>query len=293
MKYELPPDNRNRPDEELLADLNRVAAELSQPTVLRGAYEKHGRFAPGTLINRFGSWNEALRKAGLGITKRQAIPDAELLQDLLRVAGELGGQSLTQRFYDVHGSFSHDAFVRSFGGWREALTAAKLDASHIPDAPDAEELFRNLASVWERLGCAPRKDDMRKPLSHYSAAPYLRLCGSWRRTLKAFVAASNEGSPDLTVQSSGGSAPAVRVPGPARKRTPRNPGWRLRFLVMRRDNFRCRICGAVQNAHLDVRLDIDHILAWDSGGETVMDNLQTLCNRCNGGKSNLPMGRGV
>jgi 5-methylcytosine-specific restriction endonuclease McrA len=49
----------------------------------------------------------------------------------------------------------------------------------------------------------------------------------------------------------------------------------------------------VQNAQQDVRLDIDHILAWDSGGETVMENLQTLCNRCNGGKSNLPMGSDV
>ncbi len=62
---------------------------------------------------------------------------------------------------------------------------------------------------------------------------------------------------------------------------------------MRRDNFRCRICGAVQSAQQDVRLDLDHILAWDSGGETVMENLQTLCNRCNGGKSNLPMGSDV
>ena len=36
-------------------------------------------------------------------------------------------------------------------------------------------------------------------------------------------------------------------------------------------------------------MEIDHIVPWADGGETVMENLQLLCERCNGGKSNLPM----
>lgn len=289
MKYELPPDNRNCSDEELLTDIKSVAAKLGQSTVTRDVYAKHGRFAPGTLINRFNSWNEALRKADLSISKRQAIPCAELLVDLLRVAAEVENQPLTQHLYDMRGSFSHDAFVRSFESWREALIAAKLNPAHIPEAADFEDLFKNLASAWERLGCPPKKSDMRKPLSRYSAGPYLRLYGSWRRTLEAFVTASNEGTLDSAVSIVGETDSLFLVQSPPKKRTPRNPGWRLRFLVMRADNFRCRICGSVQNPQQDVRLDIDHILAWDSGGETEMANLQTLCNRCNGGKSNLLM----
>ncbi|MCW5775769.1 MAG: HNH endonuclease [Phycisphaeraceae bacterium] len=31
-------------------------------------------------------------------------------------------------------------------------------------------------------------------------------------------------------------------------------------------------------------LHVDHILAWSNGGETVLANLQTLCDRCNLGK---------
>jgi hypothetical protein len=30
-------------------------------------------------------------------------------------------------------------------------------------------------------------------------------------------------------------------------------------------------------------------VAWDAGGETEMGNLQTLCEPCNGGKTNLPL----
>ena len=34
-----------------------------------------------------------------------------------------------------------------------------------------------------------------------------------------------------------------------------------------------------------VELHVDHIFPWSKGGETVLENLQTLCSRCNGGKS--------
>lgn len=289
MKYELPPDNRNRPDEELLADLRRVASELSQSTVRRDEYEKHGRFAPGTLVGRFGAWNEALKKAGLSVTKRQAIPLAELIGDLRHVADQLNSASPTQSAYDTSGHFSHDVFVRAFGSWREALMAAKLDPTHVRETADAESLFGNLASVWERLGSPPKKSEMRKPLSNYSPGPYVRLYGSWRRALEAFVAATNDAPEESATQTLDEPARVIRGVDRPKKRTPRQPGWRLRFLVMRGDDFRCRLCGAVQNAQHDIRLDIDHILPWDAGGETVMENLQTLCNRCNGGKSNLPM----
>ena len=36
-----------------------------------------------------------------------------------------------------------------------------------------------------------------------------------------------------------------------------------------------------------VELKVDHVVPWSDGGETVLDNLQLLCQKCNGGKSNL------
>jgi 5-methylcytosine-specific restriction endonuclease McrA len=35
-----------------------------------------------------------------------------------------------------------------------------------------------------------------------------------------------------------------------------------------------------------VQLHVDHIKPWSLGGETVAENLQTLCDQCNAGKSN-------
>lgn len=58
----------------------------------------------------------------------------------------------------------------------------------------------------------------------------------------------------------------------------------LRYDVLKRDCFKCQICGAT--AADGVRLHVDHIIPVSKGGMTKIDNLRTLCDRCNLGKSN-------
>ena len=56
----------------------------------------------------------------------------------------------------------------------------------------------------------------------------------------------------------------------------------LRYDIMKRDGFRCQLCGATASA--GVTLHIDHIVPVSKGGKTVPSNLRTLCSRCNMGK---------
>ena len=58
----------------------------------------------------------------------------------------------------------------------------------------------------------------------------------------------------------------------------------IRYNVLKRDNYSCQICGAT--AKDGAKLHVDHIIPVSKGGKTVMNNLQTLCERCNIGKSN-------
>ncbi|MBR5903681.1 MAG: HNH endonuclease, partial [Clostridia bacterium] len=62
---------------------------------------------------------------------------------------------------------------------------------------------------------------------------------------------------------------------------------KLRYQVLKRDNFKCCACGASPAKDPSVELHIDHIVPWSKGGETVIDNLQTLCSKCNLGKSDI------
>ena len=58
---------------------------------------------------------------------------------------------------------------------------------------------------------------------------------------------------------------------------------RIRYEVLRRDSYRCQLCGATAQDGTTV-LEVDHIIPKALGGDDLAGNLQTLCRDCNRGK---------
>ena len=66
--------------------------------------------------------------------------------------------------------------------------------------------------------------------------------------------------------------------------TPREPFSKSRrFAIMKRDGYRCQLCGKSQED--GAKLHIDHRIALAKGGSNEDENLWTLCLECNLGKS--------
>jgi hypothetical protein len=59
---------------------------------------------------------------------------------------------------------------------------------------------------------------------------------------------------------------------------------RTRFFILKRDGYRCQICGADAKTDTSVQLHIDHKTAVAKGGSSDISNLWVLCSRCNLGK---------
>lgn len=59
---------------------------------------------------------------------------------------------------------------------------------------------------------------------------------------------------------------------------------KLREFIKNRDNFTCCNCGNSTYIEPNLLLEIDHIIPVAKGGETVENNLQTLCWKCNRAK---------
>lgn len=57
----------------------------------------------------------------------------------------------------------------------------------------------------------------------------------------------------------------------------------LRFAIMKRDRYRCKLCG--RPASKGVVLEVDHKVPVARGGTNNPSNLWTLCDICNSGKS--------
>ena len=203
------------------------------------------------------------------------ISAQELIDDLIRVAKELGQDKVTINQYNDKGHFHNTTFNRRFDSWFKALEKAGLQKTRTLNIT-SEELFENLVEVWTKLGRQPKYNDLTKDISKYSSGTYEKRFGGWRKALEAFVNWVNEGiTPDLQEVTANKTT----------KRTPRNINWRLRAMVLMKDGAFCRLCGATPQD--GAKLHVDHIKPWTNGGETILENLQILCEKCNIGKSNV------
>lgn len=207
--------------------------------------------------------------------------DEELLSDMKRVLEENHLQALTMKSYSDYGRFDCSTITNRFGSWNAALNKLNLPINQ--QFWTEKQLFDNIEQVWIKKGSQPRRSDMNnKSLSFISSGAYLRKFGKWSSALQSFVEYINKEEtelPEKVYENTGGDI--------AQHKTGRDVSLRLRFKVLQRDNFKCCICGASPAKDPSVELHIDHITPWSKGGETVIDNLQTLCSKCNHGKSDL------
>jgi hypothetical protein len=138
--------------------------------------------------------------------------------------------------------------------------------------------LHELAPYWQQL--PPRFDGM---------AVYL-TAERWLQTPYEPSARSRGAS---WIVTNGGTADAWRSQGTAAvpiAGVPRRAGIpaKLRFFVLRRDDFACTYCGraALRDG---VILHVDHVIPAAHGGATTLDNLRTACSACNLGKSDEPL----
>ena len=230
------------------------------------------------------------------------ISDNLLIEDLAMVSKKINKSYVTVKAYDLNGKYHSATYVRRFGSWVNALEKAGLEKANPHNYRRKftdEDLFKNLEEIWRKLGRQPRIQEIQKPLSQYSDGIYVSRFGSWRKALEKFVAyinneeiaLSKEAIKNLEIPPS--TPHKVKrdknqeIPQSALRKTKRGINWRLRFIVMRRDNFKCKGCGRSPATNSEIVLHVDHITPWIKGGETVLENLQTLCSICNLGKGDL------
>lgn len=156
------------------------------------------------------------------------------------------------------------------------------------------DLFQDIENTWARLGRQPKTSDIKSGISKYSMTTYIRHFGSWRTALEMFVKYVNAEDDIVNCTSNSNTEEAVYENTGTNNfsvahKTKRDINLRMRFVVLQRDDFKCCACGASPAKDPSVTLHVDHIVPWSKGGETIIDNLQTLCSKCNLGKSNMMM----
>ncbi len=211
------------------------------------------------------------------IEKYNKVTDEEIITDLINVSKLTKKNNITISDYESHGKYDPTTVMRHFGTWNNALEATGLQISNRQYS--LQELYDNLAEIWLKIGKQPSRRDLSRLESPISYKAYERRFGKWSNALKSFVEYYN--STDSTAVF-----PQTTESATTYHKTSRDINLRLRFFIMQRDNFKCCMCGASPAKDPNVVLHVDHIIPWSKGGETTIDNLQTLCSNCNLGKSN-------
>lgn len=213
--------------------------------------------------------------------KRNDISDEELLQDIKDVSQAHRICKVSKAIYGQFGKFDYSTIERRFGSWNRAIELAGLEVT-VAQKYTEQELFENILNIWMVKGKQPTRRDMDdKELSIISSGAYQRRFNSWVIALQSFVKYMEESNDEITNKVILNNDPQVIY------KKSRDPSLRLRYKILTRDNYSCKKCGSSPAKDSKVKLHIDHIIPWSKGGETSIENLETLCDKCNLGKSDL------
>lgn len=294
MKFELKEYHRDLSDDALLYDIRRISEKHPEKYISRSLYEKEGVYSATPFLRRWGSWIGVLEAAGLRTERKpgdyKRIDNKELIDDVVRIAEMLSKNSVTTKEYSEYGKYKVQTLLSRFKSWNSVLDAASLAGTGYKVIKDTD-LYEEIERLWIEKGSQPTTTDIKSGNSKYSLNTYSRRFGGWRGALQAFLQYINEeneeNGKDITVENNLSEERAPETKKINRRKTPRDINLRLRFRVLQRDNFSCCACGASPAKDASVVLHVDHIDPWSKGGETVEKNLQTLCDKCNLGKSNV------
>ncbi len=135
-------------DQEIIQEIRRVAALVGKTSLKEREFNEFSRISGSTASYRFGSWNEAVKAAGLEpidpvsvITGSQQIPDEDLLRELIRLYNETG-KNPTYRLLRAKGKFSEYPYKARWNTLAEAFQVAQKrspDMTHaFPSTPKGE-----------------------------------------------------------------------------------------------------------------------------------------------------------
>jgi len=204
---------------------------------------------------------------------------AEIIASLKTYADLHQVDTIKTREYDVWNDRVACTWTicKIFGSWGKALQSAGM-RSQKPAKLQLHEMVEAFKACWKENDAPPSRKQLEVYLEEHKYpfrwSSYRSAYGGHRELAKMIVAVQEGRIPESSLFKR-------RPQTPKREPVPLS----LRMKVLKRDHYRCVKCGADAKTDKTIKLEVDHIVPASKKGQTVLENLQTLCNRCNRGKS--------
>ena len=211
-------------------------------------------------------------------TKRTRLSNQLPLDQVRAFAATVGNRAFRKDQFDAWPDrrCRSASIAHRFGSWRAALAAAGIHGARVRRY-SAQELIERLETAWRAVGRRPGHRALRAHAG-VTPMPYRKRWGTYMRACTLF---SRFKRGQITLKE-------FLRPRASGLRKPISP--RTRWIVLNRDQHRCRSCGRGAGER-GVKLEVDHIVPVSAGGSNALSNLRTLCLQCNRGKGGKPKPR--
>jgi hypothetical protein len=223
----------------------------------------------------------------------------KMLSELEKAAKHFNYIEFSLREFNKIAEISASPIKKHFGSWRNGLDALRkhlqqkgLDLSPRPHAPQRvysdKDLFDEMERIWKKVSQRPSCTEWEISEPKISHNCYRQRFGGWVNACTKFIEykmGKEILADDLVLPEREDSKTQLKVKTNYKKENSRNVSLALRLKVLSRDNFRCVFCGKSPATDIGTKLHIDHIKPFSKGGKSRLENLQTLCEECNLGKS--------
>lgn len=253
MEYIVKKFTINTPEEDLLNDLKRCAKTLKKNHVSYKEYNELGSYNCSTYMRRFGSWNNALLRAGLDAVKIINAPEEDLMLNIKHVWDILQRQPRYNDIVKPLSRFDVRVYVNRYGSWNNSLD-------------EFEKFVISNAKAQMTNGKAQMTNGKAHPAKEGTGIKRRKAKGKKNNFQSDNLKSENPGSYNFKPVSVG-----------------------LRLDILARDRFRCRGCGRSPATH-NITLHVDHWKPRSKKGDNSKSNLVTLCNECNLGKGSKLLG---
>jgi hypothetical protein len=169
-------------ENQLLKELRILADELNKTPTIRDV-RKRSDHSPQVYLDQFGSWNDAIKAAGLEPNQEHRLSKESLLAEIERLADETERPPTVQDLED-EGKYSRQAYRNHFGSWNNALEAAGFKSRSSTTKISTEELLAEIQRVADELGHPPSQSDIQE-IGTYAPTQYYRRFKSWDDVLEA------------------------------------------------------------------------------------------------------------
>jgi hypothetical protein len=274
-------------DEALLDELRRVAKELNGKRLTHDNFNQLSRVHSTTLRYRFGSWKNALERAGIDkiiAPRSNPLTRETLIAALQAYAKEFPETPVTKDEIARRLGVDRGTITRKFGQWKNLLIEVAINPVPLGRRYTDEQCYENIVVLWTHYGRQPHFAELNRPPSTVGSKAYLVRWGGWRAALAAFIKYVNQAPDDSAAPAVDNQSNELSSTLSVSIVTPRSISLSLRYKVLCRDRFRCGICGRSPAKDPSIELHVDHIIPWSKGGQNTAENLRTLCSDCNLGK---------